>query len=473
MTITLTYESTLSRVRVDSTTVGVTGVSGATFATFERSLDQVTWTTVRCGLNAPLVSGSATIYDYEFTSGVVNYYRSSIARDVTFVNAGSAAHANNANVTPGLPPGHVAGDTLLLLAAIHNLGVGSPNTPTGYTLLLDMGNVRLFGKVDGGAEAAPTVSFTGGTAGPTSAQMSAFRNVALFPTDANQTSNTGQNIAYPALTPSTSRSLLLYLGWKRNNFTSVNTLAGDGGVAAEIGEFTTFQGAVGQGLAWDWLQQTSKTNVVAGSFVVVGGGSDVCRGAVTSSPANVATQVSSITPVITTVWLKSITKPFLNRTFVCVPPAGDVLRGDRTGIFEVINRGVPVAVTDLKQSREVELQVVTRSTTEWQDLDLIMSTGETMFVHTPLNYELQSMYVVVGQVTRHRPLLSRTCDTDWRIFTLPLREVATPDVSICGSTVTWQSVINFYATWQTTINGETSWLDLLANVGSPTDVIVL
>lgn len=471
MTITLTYESTLSRVRVDASTVGVTGIAGATVVQVERSLDQVVWTSVRCGVDAPLVSGAATVYDYEFVSGVTNYYRTTYLKDVSFLAVGARAEGNNTTLNPALPATHAAGDLLLCYAGIHNSG--TPNVPTGYTLLADMSSARLFGKIDSGSESSPSVSFSGGAAGPVDAQVAAFRNVnASVVNLVTQLNASAQNIAYPALDVTQTHALLLYLGWKVSNWSSVATLPGDGGTAFEIGEPTSFQSGIGLGLVWDYVIQTNPTDVVAGAFVVSSGPAAISRSAVLTLPPTTATQVNSITPTITTVWLKSITRPFLNRTFPCVPPAGDITRGSRTGIFEVINRGFPVAVTDVAQSRAFDLRLVTQTTTQWQELDLIVSAGDVMFLHTPLNYEVPSMYVIIGDVVEHRPLLQRRCNDDWRTFTLPLREVARPDSSICGSTVTWQSVINTYASWQATLNGETSWLDLLANVGTPSDILV-
>lgn len=471
MSVTLTYESTLSRVRID-----VTGLGQADNVNVDRSLDQVNWTAVRCGVGTPTVTGTATIYDYEFVSGVVNYYRASSAADATFVASSAAVHANNANVTPTIPVGSTAGDLLLIWAAIRT-GGGNPNIPGGYTMLRDIGNSRLFGKIHSGSESNPTVTFVGGSAGDdTSAQMATFRNVQLSVANTNfrQLTASAQNIVYDALTVTPTHPLLLFLGWKQDDWTGVGTLpalAGD--PAVEIGDPSTTTGN-DQGIVWDYVIQTTTTptNVPAGSFVVTGGASAISSSAVLALPPNQLVQTNSITPTITTVWLKSITKPFLNRTFFCVPPAGDVTRDSRSGIFEIINRSFPVTVTDLKQSRAVQLRVITQTTTQWQDLDLILSTGEVMFLHTPLNYELPSMYVDVGQTTMHRPLLNRACDVDWREFTLPLREVAAPDPTICGSTVTWQSVINTYATWQAVLNNEVSWFDLLSNVGTPNDVIV-
>jgi hypothetical protein len=70
ITLTLTYDPTLSRVRL----VGG-GLDQFTFVTFERSSDLISWTTVRGGESVPVSAGAATLDDYEFLPNEINYYR--------------------------------------------------------------------------------------------------------------------------------------------------------------------------------------------------------------------------------------------------------------------------------------------------------------------------------------------------------------------------------------------------------------
>lgn len=468
MTLIATYEATLARIRLNAT-----GLSSALDATFERSLNNITWTTIRCGLDSPVISGAATIYDYEFSSDVTNYYRVKTEQPITFINVGAAAHGNNgASVVPALPASSAAGDLLLVLAAIRATAA-SPSTPTGYTLLASYGNFRLFGKIHTGVEVAPTVAFVGGAANDdTSAQMATFRNAdnAISVSVASLLTPTTQNIPYPALTALVRRALTLWLGWKQDDWTSVDTISG----AVEIGEPDTTTGN-DQGIVWDYKIQTGTTpvNVAAGSFVVSGGGTATATGAVTSIAPTMTIQTTSIIPVIDELWIKSIGKPFLNRTVYCLAEVSDISRGDRHGIFEIIGRNFPVAVTDKHQSREGMIRVITRTKTEEEELDLIIASGEPLFFHTPHNHPLPTMHVVINTAVMRRPLRNAQCSgLSWRIFTLPWREIAAPSSSVCGATITWQGVVNSYATWQAVILGETSWADLLTNIGEPGDIIV-
>lgn len=195
----------------------------------------------------------------------------------SFVASGAVSEANNASVTPALPAGLTAGDLLVVFAAIRNSGTGTVNTPAGYTLLLDMSNARVFGKIAAAGEAAPTVSFTGGVANATTQGVcAAWRNIPLTAlTSAVQLNASAQNIAYPALAGITAlRALVLTVGWKQDDWTSVAALAG----AAEISDAGTLTGD-DQGIVWDYaLPADGTTSASSGSFVVTGGAAAISRG---------------------------------------------------------------------------------------------------------------------------------------------------------------------------------------------------
>lgn len=471
MSLTLSYESALSRVKIVAT-----GMGTATTALIEKSLNQITWTTVRGGQDAQIVGGSVTVYDYEFASDVVNYYRATTPKDVSFVSKGTVAHGDNASVNPGLPAGGAAGDTLVLTSAIFGLAA-FPQTPAGYTLIGNASNFRVFAKPHVGVgEAGPTVAFSGGVAGDTtSAQLACFRNL-LGPSLADPLALSlrtpaAQNIAYAGLAVSPIHALILYTGWKADDWTTTGTLAGDGGVGVKIDDPSSTTGS-DQGLVWDYCIQTTKVNVAAGSFIVTGGGAALSSSMIMDfKPADLV-QTANITPAIGGVWLKSIEFPFLNRQLFCVTNISPITRRTRTALFDIIGRSFPVAITDLRRSKELSVDVVTQTQVQWQDLDLALSTGGDMFFQTPASYPYPSLYVVVGDVTMARPLLNRSCNNDWRVFTLPFTEVAAPGPDVVGSTVTWQGVLNAFATWQDVINAKATWLDLLQSVGTPADVIV-
>jgi hypothetical protein len=172
------------------------------------------------------------------------------------------------------------------------------------------------------------------------------------------------------------------------------------------------------------------------------------------------------------VWLKSIGRPFLNRILRCVGNPSPITRRARNGIFPIVGRSFPVAVTDVRGSRELPLRVVTQTTQERQDLDLVLASGDPVFLQVPAAHPLPTMYAVIDDSVESRPVRNRDCDNDWRLWELPLIEVAAPGPDVVGSTSTWQTVISTYATWADVLAAHDTWASVLELIGDPTEVIV-
>lgn len=199
----------------------------------------------------------------------------------TFVAAGTAAHADNAPVTPGLPTGLSAGNLLLAAVANRNFNAGI-GTPLGWTEIANMGNLRLFGKVASSSETAPTFVFLASSAGDTcSAQLAAFSGGVYDPASIlyrwqwQINATLAQDIAYPGMDIAHSNRLVLYIGWKQDDWTSVATIAG----ATEIGEPASVLGN-DHGLVWGYLIQTTPASIPAGTFTVTGGATAFSIGAI-------------------------------------------------------------------------------------------------------------------------------------------------------------------------------------------------
>lgn len=462
MTVTLTYDAQLSRVRITATSLGA-----AATAVVERSTDQIRWTTVRGGTAVPVTAGTmATLDDYEFTADVENFYRVTYPSAMSFVAAGTVAHGNNASVAPGVPAGTTTGDTMLMLAAIRNSGAGVPNTPTGWTLLVDGSNVRLFGMTAGGSESAPTVSFTGGVANAdTSAQIATLRGISVTPVDfAVALNGSAQDIATPGfdLAESISLAALIYFGWKQDDWTSVDVVSN----GTEIGEPDTTTGD-DQGIVWDYRLITtfSFTNVAPRTFAVTGGAAAISRGGVAVFEPALAAQSDSLTPVLDGVWLKFIARPFLN---TMVQPWGDLQwqRKSRNGVFDVVGRSNRVSVSDIRLSREGPLSVKTETVEDFERLNLVLSGGDPVFLHTPASHPLPTMYCDVGDVAMDSPVPGTY------FFTLPLIQVAAPAAEIVGATSTFQTLLSSYATFQDVLATFATFQDILEEIAQPGDIEV-
>ncbi len=91
-TLSLVYNDTLARVEITATNI----TDPYTFVKLERSVDQQHWYTVRGGVSIQVVNGGFTRNDYEFTNGVVNYYR------ITSLAPIGCAMSAVASVTPAV-----------------------------------------------------------------------------------------------------------------------------------------------------------------------------------------------------------------------------------------------------------------------------------------------------------------------------------------------------------------------------------
>jgi hypothetical protein len=464
VSLTATYDGVLSRVRL-----AATGLGSALTGLVERSTDQVTWSTVRGGAALSVVAGAASVDDYEFAPNVPNYYRITTPKSISFVAVGAAVHADNTNLTPPLPAGWAAGDVLLCLTAIRNVVGsvdfldGSGGGPWPGAPLLSFGHFKLWGKVAAAGESAPTVHVAGSAGDTTSAQISAFRNAQLSASAlATQTNGAGQNIGYPALTITEQLQLLLVCGWKADDWASVATLGG----FAEIGEPSSTLGN-DQGIVWDYQLQFAAGSLGAGSFVVTGGSSAVSKGGAVALRPAMLVQSATITPNLDTIWIKNVARPFLNRA-VEVVGWSDVTQPARGGVFDVIGRSDPVAVTDKRGSRRYDLTVRQPDPAMAEDFRLCLAAGDPVLVHVPPTCDVPGMYAAIGDVTIRRTSARGVM----RFFTLPLIEVAAPNPEVIGAAITCQTILSSYATCTALLAGETDCADVLEGIGSPSDVIV-
>jgi len=223
---------------------------------------------------------------------------------IAFIAAGTASSANNASTTPGLPAGlnASAGETLVLVSAIRNSGTGTPDVPSGWTLLADAGNVKVMARPYESGVVAPTCTYTGGAANAdTWSRIFAFDELSMaaaggtkkVPAHATQLNGSAQNIAYPALNVERDGALILYIGWKQDDWTSVATLAG----ATEATDSPVTAGD-DMGVVVDYAIQTTATDIPAGSFTVTGGISAISRGLVLAlRPTQVGTVVRGLNNV--------------------------------------------------------------------------------------------------------------------------------------------------------------------------------
>jgi hypothetical protein len=179
------------------------------------------------------------------------------------------------------------------------------------------------------------------------------------------------------------------------------------------------------------------------------------------------TFTANITPTQAGTWIKSITRPFLNRP-VTVTDYSDIIRPARNGIFEVLGRSVPIAVTDVRGSRRFTLQVKATTVSDADNLELVFASGDPLYIQTDGVYDIPAGYVVVGDMTRSR----WGHISERRLFDLPMTVVAAPGADVTGATSTWETLVAEFATWSTTLAAFSTWADVPEHVSDPDVVIV-
>ena len=193
-----------------------------------------------------------------------------------FRSVGTVSHADNASTSPGLPAGHLAGDTLILVTVIRNTAA-TANIPAGYISGSSFTHFKIAQKIStGGSEVAPTCTYSGGAAGDTTSSFIIALTNSTFLTSGEQSNASAQNIAYNSLPLTRSNGILLYVGWKQDDFTSVLPPE----QATEIIEASTVTGSDQSLYAAYRLIPIAYQDEPSGSFIVTGGASAISKGIV-------------------------------------------------------------------------------------------------------------------------------------------------------------------------------------------------
>jgi len=227
---------------------------------------------------------SVTIGGEEMTVTAVS---GTLTSTPALVAVGTAAASSNAAISPGLPGGATAaGNLLLMLASCRDTNAVDTDMyitgATGWKKIIDGNQLVVFAKVHSGSETTPTVHHSSAVTGDTMlAQIASFSGKWGDPKSqlvavAQQFNASAQDIAYPELNVTLDWVLIVWAGWKADDWTSVATLGG----VTEISEATSTLGN-DAGIVWDTNNDAWAAGPVSsGSFTVTGGASQISRGCV-------------------------------------------------------------------------------------------------------------------------------------------------------------------------------------------------
>lgn len=479
MTIGLSYLSDLSRVRVALSSLARDGT-----VKVEHSFNQLLWDTVRGGVALPVVSGAAQLDDYDgWGDSVANYYR------VTPVDppAGlllTGATGDGAS-TPDTAVLDITGDLDVRVDASLAWDEGSgfqylltkyttTGNQRGYALRLNTGTfaLQLAWSPDGTAVQSATATEelepdpdTNRLAVRATLDVDngASGHTVTFYTAASMEgpwTQLGDSVVGVGTTSIFSNTADLW----------VNGI--NGGTSSPVDNpGTVYAAEVRSGIGGTAVADVSFAAQDDGdtSFVDDAGRTWTVQGA--AHIVGALLETANITPDLGgQVWLKCPRFPFLNRpiTVTGVSPIGRVSRG-MAG--EVTGRSMPVGTVDIRGSRAFTLTVFTDTNELAGDMDLILATGEIMFVHVPTGSTVPGGYVMIGD-TAQAPGAEGGGSPE-QTFELPCRVVVAPGADVVGTTMVWGTVFALYGSWGALIASNPSWSPLLATVGSAEDVVVL
>lgn len=217
------------------------------------------------------------------------------------------------------------------------------------------------------------------------------------------------------------------------------------------------------------------TTVRGGSNIVVSGGSaSVDDYEFVSNQVNyyrvisgATTNVITYTPVQNGVWLKSITRPWLN-TAVSITDLSDIELPARVQLFEVIGSSYPISVSDVRSSRRWTATITTKTVSDADRLELVFAGGDPLFIQTDGLHDIPGGYVVAGDVVRSR-FGKRDTKRDFAVlFTV----VKPPGPAVVGTTNTWDALVAEFGTWTNVLANFSTWAEVAEYVASPQVVIV-
>lgn len=456
MSITATYVDATAKV-----TVAVTGApSLAQTVLIERSTDQVTWAQVRGAQSLTLTGGAVSFDDYEFTDGVVNYYRATYldATAPVYVASGAVSKVTSAgatvSATPALPAGVVDGHTVFVMFGCSKSTATVSSVTAGWSYVGSSGSFAIYAARWFAGIVAPTVTMGGAASGDVLvAKTFSYRNVSAQPAFVNgETNAAATTIPFQAAPSGVAAWIVMYQKSKNTSVTPAATTNDTDGTSYSLLAY--------HGIAPPWP---------AGSVSVAGGSAAVSYSAVATLTAvgQLATRdTATVTPALSIAWMKNPLQPYLNRP-VTITNIDTITNPARSGVFDVPGREMPIAVTDVFGSRKTSITLRTVDEPTMVDIHDCLMTGEVQFLHGPKGSRTPTGYYVLGDLGKSFP--SQTGQS--RLLTFAITEVAAPDPTLAPVLSTWQTVINTYATWADLIAAKATWADVLQLVGSPSDIL--
>jgi len=159
-------------------------------------------------------------------------------------------------------------------------------------------------------------------------------------------------------------------------------------------------------------------------------------------------------------WLKDPGYPSMNFKVPVVTSIQTLTRAARAGVFNVLDRPLPIVVTAKRQGPVGTLIAHTITDMQRNNLTDLLARGTTLLLQTPWAFGFGSQYVSIGDVEEARVGVAQETIRQW---TLPFIVVDRPDglAAIADSGATWSDVKSQFNTWADLTASGKSWSDLL------------
>lgn len=161
-------------------------------------------------------------------------------------------------------------------------------------------------------------------------------------------------------------------------------------------------------------------------------------------------------------WLKHPGKPVLNRTVQVVRPP-DVTRPIDVGVFTVIGRRRPIAVSSTRRSATGTLELSSHTEEDRDGLLDLFADGSVLLFTSPGGYGVGRLFLAVGDVEEVRPAGAAPHPT--RLWTVPFTEVDAPPGGVLATGNSYSDVTGTYASYNDLLQTEGTYENLLAGVG--------
>lgn len=160
-------------------------------------------------------------------------------------------------------------------------------------------------------------------------------------------------------------------------------------------------------------------------------------------------------------WLKHPGRPFFNMIVnVASPP--ELARPISQGVFDVLGRSRPVAVSMRRSSERGTLQLVTDNDAQRAALWAMLDDGSALYLSTPDGYGIGNIYIACGDVAEQRA--TKLGKEPTRYWTIPFTVVDRPSGGALAVGNSWSDVLGAYASWSQLLETEGTWTGVLEGI---------